>query len=53
MDKVSELERRVTDLESSMEACMGVLKKLIRDFYEPEFVEKIDKLVDYGKGDRH
>ena len=49
MDEFSALEKRVSILEDTVEALSSVIRKLLNDMYEPEFVEKIDKLVNYGK----
>lgn len=49
MSKVEELEKRIVALESAMEAVIAVSNKILDDFYEPEFVHKLDKLAEYGE----
>ena len=49
MDKVTSLEKRVEVLEEIVGSLTVVVNKLMEDIYEPEFMEKIDKLARYGK----
>ena len=49
MGKVEQLENRVAQLEDIVGALTVVTNKLLEDVYEPEFMEKIDKLAIYGK----
>lgn len=56
MDRIDELEARVFRLESAVMAVVDVVNKLIEDMFEPEFVQKIDKLAAdeiAGVSDRH
>ena len=47
MSKIEEIEERLDALEKSMDAVIDVLNRLIEDVFEPEFVQKIDKLAKY------
>lgn len=49
MDKITSLEKRVGVLEEIVGSLTVVVNKLMEDIYEPEFMEKIDKLARYGK----
>lgn len=49
MTKIEEIEARLAQLEDRMDTCIVVLNKLIDDVFEPEFVKKTDKLVEYGE----
>ena len=49
MGKVEELENRVAQLEDIVGALTVVVNTLMEDVYEPEFIEKVDKLARYGK----
>ena len=46
-----ELEVRVRNLEERLDAVITVVNKLMEDIFEPEYLEKIDRLVDYGEGE--
>lgn len=49
MERIEQLENRVAQLEDLVGALTTVVNKLLEDIYEPEFMEKIDKLARYGK----
>ena len=49
MGRIEALEERVRLLEGSVEAMASVVNKILGDFYDPEVVEKLDKLACYGE----
>ena len=49
MEKIEQLENRVSQLEDIVGALTVVVNTLLDDVYEPEFIEKVDKLARYGK----
>ena len=49
MGKVDELERRVTALEETNDALMGVVNHLLETIYDERFIKKLDKLTGNGK----
>ena len=49
MNDIERMKRRISALEDTVTALVGVVNILIDDVFEPEFVRKIDNLCDYGK----
>ena len=49
MTEIEGMKSRIQALEGTVSALVGVVNMLIEDVFEPEFVSKIDNLVDYGK----
>ena len=49
MSEIERMEKRISALEDTVRALTSVVNMLIDDVFEPEFVKKIDNLVDYGK----
>ena len=49
MGKVEEFERRVTALEETNDALMGVVNHLLETIYDERFIKKLDKLSGNGK----
>lgn len=48
MNSIADLERRLDSMEDHLRTVEAVLNKLMEDIYEPEFLEKIDKLAEHG-----
>jgi len=49
MGRVESLEARVTALEESNDALMGVVNHLLETVYDERFMKKLDKLVKNGR----
>ena len=47
MGKIDEIRMRMDRIEERLDAVICVVNKLIEDIYEPEFVQKIDRLAAY------
>ena len=52
MGELEILRQRIDTLEEKVEALLEVVNHLVEVIYEPEFVNKIDKLVKNGKTDK-
>lgn len=50
MDEKEMMKKRISALEDTVSALVSVVNMLIDDVFEPEFVKKIDNLVNYGEG---
>lgn len=48
MNSIADLEHRLDSMEDHLRTVEAVLNKLMEDIYEPEFLEKIDKLAEHG-----
>lgn len=48
----NDLLLRIESLEASVKALSAVVNRLLEDVYEPEFIGKLDKLVENGETDK-
>lgn len=47
MGTIDEIRTRMDRIEERLDAVICVVNKLMEDIYEPEFVQKIDRLAAY------
>jgi len=50
MNRYETLERRIEALEECNEALMGVVNHLLECVYDKRFIGKLERIIEYGKG---